>query len=200
MTPLPEILTARGVEARRFDAEETGCFQQAYRQIQDRFGEHEWFSNGFFLDRRLAASKSIDPAEIESETRRLVELCPGVERVWTRTELANGASGAGADDQDAEMRRLYLHSFHPERSPDLIVQLEPHTLPVMSPNVTTHGTPYAYDTHVPWLLRLPSAAGARVDAKIATVDVAPTVAGLIGLTPPADLDGEDRRSLLPETR
>ena len=198
VTPLPELLAAAGDEARRFDAEETRCFQRARDRLMDRFGEHEWFVKGFYLDRRGAAEAAIDPAEIERETRRLIERCDGVARVWTRSELATAGGDRALADET--MRRLYRHSFHPERSPDLLVQLEPHTLPAMRGIVTNHGTPYAYDTHVPWLLRLPSAQSARVDAAVATADIAPTLAHLLGVTPPADLAGVDRRSLLPADR
>ncbi len=199
VTPLPEILEAKGIPARRFGAEETRCFQDARQQLRNKFGGHEWFTLSFYLDRRRVASARVDPTEIENETRRLIELCSGVKRVWTRSELADGegAAGQGDDRDEAPMRRLYAHSFHPERSPDLLVQLDPHTLPVMRGNVTTHGTPYPYDTHVPWLLRLPSGIGARVDDPVSTVDVAPTLAGLVGVTPPANLDGSDRHGLLP---
>ncbi len=196
VTSVPEILTARGGSARRFGAEETLCLQQTRRLLRERFGEKEWFRMDFYLDRRLIAASGVEPAEIEGEARRLVELCPGVERAWTRSELEAGGAGAGEEKN----RRLYAHSFHHERSPDLMVQLEPHTLPMARTNVTTHGTPYAYDTHVPWLLRLPSATGALVHTAVSTVDVAPTLAGLISVTPPADLDGVDRRSLLPAER
>ena len=195
VTRLPEILKPSGVEARRFGAEETQCFQQARRELRNRFGEQEWFTTGFYLDRRLTAKSSVDRTEIENETRRLIERCPGVQRVWTRSELE---SDTGESHKGPPMRRLYANSFHSERSPDLMVQLDPHTLPVMRTNVTTHGTPYAYDTHVPWLLRLPSGTWARVDDPVATVDVAPTIARLIGVTPPVDLDGTDRTPLLPE--
>ncbi len=195
VTPLPEVLAAKGLPARRFDTEETDCFQQVGRRLRERFGEEEWFVTGFYLDRELISDEGVDPVEIEDAARRLIEQCPGVERVWTRSELERD----GDDGQDP-MRRLYVHSFHPERSPDLMLQLEPHTLPVMRSSTTTHGSPYDYDTHVPWLLRLPSGQGGRVDVRVATVDVAPTVARLLGVTPPGGLDGVDRRALLPAER
>ncbi len=195
VTPVPEILKARGGRARRFGAEETLCFQQSREALHGRFGEEEWYRMDFYLDRQMVATSRFKPVELENEARRLIELCPGVERVWTRSELEAEAGGEQAGDE--EMRRLYAHSFHPERSPDLLVQLEPHTLPMAGTNVTTHGTPYPYDTHVPWLLRLPSGTGARVHVAVSTVDVAPTLAHLSGIAPPADLDGVDRRSLLP---
>ena len=191
VTPLPEILAGKGIDARRLGAEATQCFQHAREALRQRFGEHEWFMSGFSLDRELVEDLAVDPAEIERETRRLIEACTGVERVWTRSELDSGKLSGDP------IQRLYAHSFHPERSPDLLVQFEPHTLRLFSSNATTHGTPYPYDTHVPWLLRLPSGATARVDEPVFTVDVAPTLAHLVGVAPPADLDGVDRRSLLP---
>jgi arylsulfatase A-like enzyme len=76
-----------------------------------------------------------------------------------------------------------------------MVQLEEHFLAWTS-LATTHGSVYRYDTHVPWLLRLPSGAGGVVTAPVFTVDVAPTLARLVGLSPPDDLDGVDRTDLL----
>ena len=187
VTPLPEILLTQGVEALRFGPEEVLCVQRAHRQIQEKFGRGDWFSRSFYLDREAVKAAGIDLTEIRNEARRLIEGCPGVARIWTAAELE------GYDGDDA-IRRLYANSFHPVRSPDLLVQVEPHTL-VSRRSATTHGTPYAYDRHVPWLLRLPSGQGATVSDTVATVDVAPTVAALTGLTPPSDLDGVDRRPL-----
>lgn len=189
---LPEVLAARGVAARRFGTEEVLCVQRARGALTAKFGAGRWFRRSFFLDREAVAAAGIERQDIEAETRRLVEACPGVARVWTRSELESTGEGDGDP-----MRRLYANSFHPERSPDLQVQLAAHTLPPMS-NATSHGSPYAYDRHVPWLLRLPSARGATVTEAVQTVDVAPTVARLVSLTPPADLDGVDRGPLLPD--
>ncbi len=190
VTPVPEVLAARGLAARRLGAGEVPCFQQAHAALQERFGEGKWFRRGFYLDRRAARGAGIEPAEIEAETRRLIEGCPGVVRVWTGSELGDGDGGG-----DDPIRRLYANSFHPDRGPDLFVQLEPHVLRPIS-GATTHGTVYPYDRHVPWLLRLPSGRAATVDEPVATVDVAPTLAALLGLTPPAGLDGVDRGPLL----
>jgi hypothetical protein len=56
-------------------------------------------------------------------------------------------------------------------------------------SITTHGSPYYYDRHVP-LIFLGAGIDAGVSAeRVATVDVAPTLARLAGVPAPDDLDG-----------
>jgi predicted AlkP superfamily pyrophosphatase or phosphodiesterase len=54
---------------------------------------------------------------------------------------------------------------------------------------TTHGSPYWYDRHVPMIFMGPGIRAARVDARASTVDFAPTLAQMIGVKYPRDLDG-----------
>ncbi|MCZ6649909.1 MAG: hypothetical protein O7D35_04510, partial [Acidobacteria bacterium] len=90
---------------------------------------------------------------------------------------------------------LYANNYHPERSPDLMLQMKPGILP-FADHGTSHGTPYPYDTHVPFLLLVPGYGSGRVTDKIQTVDVAPTLADLAGLTVPAGLDGHSQTGTL----
>jgi predicted AlkP superfamily pyrophosphatase or phosphodiesterase len=187
--PLTAYLQRHGVEARRFGVDDILCFQRLEGDLERRFGEGKWFAADLFLDRELAAARGIALAELEAETRRLLEGCPGVARVWTRSEIESGAAA------QEPLGDFFINSFHPERSPDFMVQLEEHFLAWTS-LATTHGSVYRYDTHVPWLLRLPSGTGGVITAPVFTVDVAPTLAGLVGLAPPGDIDGVDRSDLL----
>jgi len=57
------------------------------------------------------------------------------------------------------------------------------------PTGTGHGSAYWYDRWVPVaFLGRGVSAGSSTD-EVYTVDVAPTLAGLAGVTPPADVDG-----------
>ncbi len=187
VAPIPELLASRGIPARRFGAEEITCVQRAGAVLEERFGEGDWISYGLYLDHELAEERGVAVNDLEAALALKLAACPGFVRVWTATELSTGT------DEDP-MTRLYRHSFHPERSADLAVMLEPHA--IASSSEATHGSPHPYDTWVPWLLRLPEGRAAEVDERVHTVDVAPTVAGLIGLEPPAEIDGVDRGSLL----
>ena len=55
---------------------------------------------------------------------------------------------------------------------------------------TSHGSPYEYDTHVPMIFAGPGIATEKDDSFVRTVDIAPTLAKLLGITPPADVDGK----------
>jgi hypothetical protein len=54
---------------------------------------------------------------------------------------------------------------------------------------TTHGSPYLYDRHVPFILMGSGIEPGRIDLRVATVDMAPTLAHLVGVPFPDDLDG-----------
>jgi predicted AlkP superfamily pyrophosphatase or phosphodiesterase len=185
--PLPEYSEEHGQPGRRLVAAERPCYQHVGRGLRDRFGDRRWVRQGEYLDEAAIAAAGLDLAEVESEAARLLGACPGVARVWTRDELER------PETVQDPIGRLFVHVLHPQRRANLYVQYESGFLPV-SAAVTTHGSPYPYDTHVPWLLRLPGVEPARIGDTVYTVDVAPTIAARLGVAVqvPADLDGVDR--------
>ena len=52
---------------------------------------------------------------------------------------------------------------------------------VTGTSTATHGSPYWYDRHVPLVFMGPGVESGRVETRVATVDLAPTMAGLVGL-------------------
>lgn len=186
VSPVPELLSdeERG-EGHRRGAAEILCVQKVGLKLGKRFGEG-WVEKGLYLNHGLLAERGVDFKEVEDALREGLEACPTVTRVWTRSELL-----AGPDDP---FGKLFAHSYNPERSADVAVQLAPYSLTGRS-YATSHGTPYPYDTAVPWLLRLPSGRHAEVTERVHTVDVAPTVASLVGVVPSAQVDGVDRGAL-----
>lgn len=104
-----------------------------------------------------------------------------LEDVFTYDQLKDGTS-------DSPYFERYRRSFHPDRAADLVLRLkENYTMPrALRGN---HGSPYEYDTHVPLIVVAPGVERSTVDRRIATVSVAPTVAALLGIAPPGDLDG-----------
>jgi len=53
----------------------------------------------------------------------------------------------------------------------------------------THGSPYAYDRRVPIVFMGAGVKAGRSDERVATVDIAPTLARLAGVPFPDNLDG-----------
>jgi arylsulfatase A-like enzyme len=68
------------------------------------------------------------------------------------------------------------------------------------PHGTTHGTPYKFDTHVPLIFWGQGVTGHRVLAdSVRTVDIAPTMAALLGLPTMTGVDGVVIDSVLAPT-
>jgi hypothetical protein len=183
--PLPELRQLRGQPGRRLGVEDVLCLQGAGRKLGERFGEGEWLLRDLYLDYQTIAARNLRREEVEGELKRLLEGCASVARAWTRSEIET--SGPPADP----FLELYRNSFHPERSPDLFVQFKEYILDELGRG-TTHGSPYAYDTHVPLLIVHPALGPAEIPERVHTVDLAPTLASLLGVPAPGNLDGVDR--------
>jgi predicted AlkP superfamily pyrophosphatase or phosphodiesterase len=107
----------------------------------------------------------------------------GIARVYVRGERS--ALARSADRLD---RRAY-RSWHPGNGGDLIVVSDPYWLDTETV-ATTHGSPYAYDTHVPMVLMGTGIQPGRYDRTVAVVDLAATLARVLGVSPPPMCEGE----------
>ncbi|HET9509653.1 MAG TPA: alkaline phosphatase family protein, partial [Sphingomonas sp.] len=84
-------------------------------------------------------------------------------------------------------------SYNAERSGDFIVVLKRFVTPIPDPTkgyVATHGSFWNYDRRVPILFWRKGIAGYEQPLAVETVDIAPTLAALVGLPlKPGDVDG-----------
>jgi predicted AlkP superfamily pyrophosphatase or phosphodiesterase len=117
---------------------------------------------------------------------------PQVHTVLTAEELSRVPSPKPPVEEWSIAERARA-SFDPTRSGDLIVFLKPHVTPIKGPPklmVATHGSPWDYDRRVPIIFYRPGAVGFEQPLSIETVDILPTLAGLIDLKIPAqEIDG-----------
>lgn len=117
---------------------------------------------------------------------------PEVAHVWTAEEVVAAAPPPGKSPADLTLLERYHESYTPERSGDIAVAyVEKATLgmPVAAGDVVAgHGTPWDYDRRVPILFWWPGIAPASPDTAIETVDIAPTLAAIVGVPAPA-VDG-----------
>ncbi len=191
VVPLPEYRRAQGKEGARRTTEDTLCVQRAGSRFFERFGQDDWLLSGTYFNYETLGRKNVRRQDVETELARLLGTCPNVERVWTRTQLEREPEAASSD----HFFQLYWRNFHADRSGDLFVQPRKYYLGGTGTG-TSHGSPYRYDTHVPIIFWNPGFEPALVSETAATVDIAPTLASVLGLQPPDELDGEDRSSHL----
>ena len=83
------------------------------------------------------------------------------------------------------------HSYNVEAGADLHLIPKPYYLATGSGGGrgTNHGTPYEYDSHIPLIFVSPGMKPKVVERSVRTVDLAPTLADLLGIAFPAGLDG-----------
>ena len=138
-------------------------------------------NSGYHLNPLALHAKDLPAALVAAKVREALLTYPMIAAVYTREQL----TAPGPLDEFGEASRL---SYFPARSPDVIYIPKPNFIE-RSPEGTTHGTPYDYDTHVPqvWF-------GAGVNPgvhpeRVAVEDIAPTLAGLLGVNLPPEAKG-----------
>jgi len=144
-------------------------------------------NSNFYLNRAALKRDGIDLDECERVVGELSMRMPGAARYFTRAQLENGLISSA----DPIARRV-LHGFYPQRSGDVIVVFEPYNIlfdlpddPTDPRSTATHGSPYSYDTHVPLIIMGRDFAKGRYDQAATPADIAPTLAGLLGVQPPS---------------
>ena len=187
---IPEYLEQHGMLPARADHHRLPLDQVAAQleaALDEQFaiapGEHviEAFETepSIYLDAATLARHDppLSPETVASAASAELAHVDGIARVYTREQLSGAAPES---DRDA----LYAYrSFNAKNSGDLIVQLASHWLDA-GPAATTHGTPYRYDTHVPIALVGHGVRHGRFDRPVEVVDLAPTIARLLDVSPP----------------
>jgi hypothetical protein len=143
-------------------------------------------TNGLTLDTKAAEAKGIRPPDLRAAVAEAVRKIDYVADAMTYEDLTSPDGGDGG------YREMYRHSFHPDRTPDVVIRYKEHVLVLDSKYGTTHGTPYHYDTHVP-VIFYGAGVGSEsriIDDRTRTIDIAPTMAELLGIPVPEKVDGE----------
>lgn len=143
-----------------------------------------------WLDQERLAAAGLEPEVVARFAADTLATLPGIELAATRRQLAaalataDAPAGASADPDLLALAR----DVHPTRSGDVLFLLEPGVM-IESDAAATHGTQNADDRRVPLLL---FGAGIRpgvYPGPAAPIDIAPTLARLLGLKGLADADG-----------
>lgn len=190
---IPELRRTQGMDARRLDSEVIRCLQGLEGHLREELGpapdDGRWVRPGPVFANASVGGAGLSAEAVRQVAADYVEACPAVVKAWTFDELAEGGENLPAAGP------LFAHSFHSDRSPDLLLQFDEHFLPSNYAEAT-HGTPYEYDRHVPLMFLLGGVAAGYSDEPVATADLAPTLAALAGIPAPPGLDGRDRSAMM----
>lgn len=135
---------------------------------------------------------SADKARVARAAAEILREHPQVAAVFTGQELVETPMPSGSP-QDWTLKERARASFDAERSGDFVVLLDRDVVPVPDPErgaAATHGSPWDYDRRVPILFWRKGLTGFEQPSPVETVDIAPTLAAVLGLaTPEGAFDG-----------
>lgn len=161
--------------------------------VSARFGEGQWAkatsAQGMLFDLALIQARQVQPAEVYETAKAALLKVDGVAQVYTEAQLQD--RGPTHDDILALMRRSYFAG----ESGQLMMAYKAGWMQSKKTTGATHGSPYRDDTHVPILAWGPRWwKAADVETRVHVVDIAPTLARVMGVSRPAQAQG----TLLPE--
>ncbi|MCB9750210.1 MAG: alkaline phosphatase family protein [Myxococcales bacterium] len=193
---MPERLQQQGVAAQRKAQRVTrAVFEEDVRAVVGHALERLQLPtsalrhigpSGVWLELPRTRAPGLDDATVQRAVARALTTIPYVADAYTASELADDRrTPNGARPWLVEYRR----SFFRGRSPDVQLRFAPWSMVGGEGWGAEHGSPYAHDTHVPLIIVAPELAPGRRADRAFTVDVAPTVAQLLEIPTPGDLDG-----------
>lgn len=145
-------------------------------------------SGALVVDEAALRAARVRPDSALDAVLAEVRTVPGVLYATKRSELA--ALAAGRDSTAAHYARRWLHMLPADAPVVATITLQPFWY-WRGTNYATHGSPHDYDSNVPVLFwGAPFARGKRVGEFARVVDMAPTLAEVLGVAPTEALDGK----------
>jgi hypothetical protein len=184
--PAPEFSAQQGKSSGRIDSAQV--LGRVNAGLQAKFGPGAWVSfsaAGLLINKNLLLATKAQADAVAELARTLLLKEEGIAAVYTRRELQSGSRA------NEPFFGAMQKSWHPQVSGDVQFIFKPDWMVGSSSSVTTHGSPYEYDTHVPILLYGPRwLKPARVDTRVGEADLAPTLAKLLGVPTPGSAQGK----------
>ncbi|MBJ6144225.1 alkaline phosphatase family protein [Hymenobacter sp. BT559] len=163
-----------------------GAYQAANAYLVSQFGPGQWLekeiNNSYYISRALLAQHKVELPHAQQVLAEFMRSQPGIAQVNTTTQLLNGGYTTGLE------ARLVASLYYP-RYGDVRYEL----LPGWTGDIgvgTSHGTGYAYDSHVPllwWGMGIP--VGVSYEPHTIT-DIAPTAAMILNSKLPSACTGQ----------
>ncbi len=182
----PGYLSDLGFEAAYVDP---GSFDRttAIESLKAQFGIGEelittYFHPYLYLNRELISQRGLDQGTVEAAVADVLTQFDGIALAISSSALREGRT------PDFPIVQTILRNFSPDRSGDIYIVFEPNRFVNDFDGLTvasTHGSPWRYDTYVPLIFVGAGIPAQRVARPVQTVDVAPTLALLIGAKPPS---------------
>lgn len=182
----PGYLNSLGMDAKYVKPDQWDK-DPAIKALKQKFGLgqeliHSYSHPYIYLNREVVRRSGLDQAKVEKAVADALMKFDGVALAVPSTALAEG------NLPDTPLIRSVLRNYSPKRSGDIFVVFQPnHFINEFDGLIvtSTHGSPWRYDTFVPVVFAGSHLATQHVYRSIETVEVAPTLAAIVGTNPPS---------------
>ena len=189
MAELPEYKAEMGFDAGRLTTDVV--LAVAERIAEQQYGLADlvkfYYRPFVYLDDQVLASAKLNKAAVTAAIAKALTRERGIYLAIATDDVEKAP--------DSKLLGQIRNNIHPVRSGDIYVVQDPYWFNFdKGPVAGMHGSPWNYDTHVPVIF-----AGNRIKSQIIyrpvqPADLAPTLAALLGMSPPASAQG----TVLPE--
>ena len=150
-----------------------------------KVGEDESVISGIewpwvYFDRAFYKLDAATRTKLMNAGAEYLRTIPGVEAVYTADDLSGPCPS-----RDDLYRWLAWRSFHPQRSGELYIQMSPHWHKAPD-HAAGHSAASSHDRHVTLMLSGPGVKPGDYYGAADLLDIAPTMAALLGIEPPPD--------------
>ena len=142
-----------------------------------------------YLNDAAVKTAGLDRGEVLDAIQAQLKTQPEVAESVTAETLEKFQESDLGSPRDSSLMARFKHSFMAGRSGDVMVAFKPLTTFFNPPSVANHGSPWDYDRRVPIIFMGPWRP-TKVTQPVRTVDIAPTLAKELGITPSERLDGK----------
>jgi predicted AlkP superfamily pyrophosphatase or phosphodiesterase len=188
---MPEYMTELGYAAGRLVPDEiVATANQVGKQLGVDDVVRFFYRPYIYLDEEKIAAAKLDHAQVEQAIADALTDMNGIELAVSTKSLATQKGNPLLE----QVRR----NQHVTRSGDIYVIQEPYWfLFDEGPIPAMHGSPWRYDTHVPVIFAGPGIDAKTIHRLVHPVDVAPTIAAFLGMTPPGKSQGQPLKEVMP---
>ena len=191
MADMPEYMAELGLDVGRLYPDQVvRIANEAAKQQFDIDSVVKFFYRPYlYLDHAKIKTAKLDTDKVEMALADALTNIRGIALAVSRSGLPSM--------QTTPILAKIQRNYHPSRSGDIYVIQDPYWfLYEKGPIAAMHGSPWKYDTHVPIIF-----AGAKIKSKnvhrlVHPVDVAPTLAAFLGMTPPSSTNGSPLSEIL----
>ncbi len=166
--------------------------KKAIDGIKRKFGIKGKLIEGYdhpylYLTNKVISNPKIDLAALERAVAEELVRFPGVSQAVSTIALSRGII------PDNFITRAIVKNYHPKRSGNIYVVFNPGWFINDQDGISVavvHGSPWRYDTYVPIIFAGYGIKSKTVSRRVHTVDIALTLATLVGAKPPSGASGE----------